>query len=282
MNVAIIGTGQIGKDLLCKLLKLNYIKSVAFVGRRIVTKKELPKIREIDYNKIIFSDQSIEYFIKNYNSCTIVFDCTDAYSAIINNKIFIQQNITVIDLTPSNIGKMYIPNIIPVNNKCVNMVTCGAQSSLPIIKYLKDKLNNIEYIEVVTQISASSAGMATRINIDKYIETTQKAITYITDIENNKVILILNPSPNANMKTTIYIRTPCNNDFIDFDDYVCNIKKYITQYSITKPTKISPNILSTHINIIGNGDYLSVSHGNLDVINCAAIEALNELYNYNI
>jgi acetaldehyde dehydrogenase len=279
MKVAIIGTGQIGKDLLYKLLKINYIKNIVFVGKRTIEKNEIPSLTEIDYNKIFFSDQSINYFISNPNCCDVVFDCTDAYSAAINNKIFAEQNITVIDLTPSNIGKMYIPNVIPVNKKCVNMITCGAQSSLPIIKYLKDKLQTIEYIEVVTQIAASSAGMATRINVDKYIETTQKAITYISDVENNKVILNLNPSSQTIMKTTIYITTSCINDFIDFDNYVYNIKKYIPHYSVSKPTKISSNILSTYITIIGNGDYLSASHGNLDVINCAAIEALNELYN---
>jgi acetaldehyde dehydrogenase len=277
MKVAIIGTGQIGKDLLYKLLKLNCIKIIAFVGRRKVPKEELPHLDEVNYSTICFSDQSIQYFISNPNCCDVVFDCTDAYSACINNKIFTEQNITIIDLTPSNIGKMYIPNIIPVNTKCINMITCGAQSSLPIIKYLKDKLETIEYIEVITQISSSSAGLATRNNIDKYIETTQDAITFITGIHNNKVILNLNPSIKTIMKTTIYVNTPCDHDFSDMDDYVLNIKSYIPKYNVSKPSKISQNLLSINISITGSGDYLLETHGNLDIINCAAIKALKEL-----
>ena len=137
IKVSIIGTGQIGKDLLCKLSRINNVKIIAFVGRRKILQSELPPI--ILNHEIILSEESIQYFISNPNSCDVVFDCTDAYSAVINSKIFKKQRITVIDLTPSNLGEMYIPNITPVNKKCINMVTCGAQSTLPVLNYLNHK-----------------------------------------------------------------------------------------------------------------------------------------------
>ena len=117
----------------------------------------------------------------------MVFDCTDANSALINSKIFMDQGIKVIDLTPSNIGTMYIPYITPISDY-MNMVTCGGQSSIPLINFIHKQCSDIKYIEVVTQISAESAGMATRINIDKYIETTENAIYNLTGLKNNKVI----------------------------------------------------------------------------------------------
>lgn len=278
MRVSIIGTGQIGKDLLCKISKLNFIKIVAFVGRRKLTKEEIPEINLLD--EIIISEKSIQFFIDNPNCCDVVFDCTDAYSAVINSKVFKKQSITVIDLTPSNLGKIYVPEFTLVNNEHVNMITCGAQSSLPIICYLKNKIQNVEYYEIITQISSESAGFATRINVDKYIETTQNAVKQMTGVK-SKVILNLNPSKLSIMKTTIYIVTQEENnayDFDDFDDFVELIKKYIPNYKICKPENVSPKILLININILGSGDYISQNYGNLDIINCAAIHALKKLY----
>jgi len=278
MRVSIIGTGQIGKDLLCKISKLNFIKIVAFVGRRKLTKEEIPEINLLD--EIIISEKSIQFFIDNPNCCDVVFDCTDAYSAIINSKIFEEQQITIIDMTPSNLGKMYVPNITPINKKNLNMITCGAQSSIPILRYFKENLFNIEYIEVISQISSDSAGMATRINVDKYIETTESAISEIVGINNNKVILNLNPSKTAYMKNTIYIITNDNidlNKFENFDNYINSIKKYIPNYEVSKPKKFFNNILTININIKGSGNFIQENYGNLDIINCAAINALIEL-----
>ena len=102
LKICIIGTGQIGYDLLIKLMKINFVKIIAFVGKRKYL-KELPE-------NIFYSDKSIEFFKLNPNCCDVVFDCTDSFSAIINNEVFLQQNIKVIDLTPSKIGEYYIPN----------------------------------------------------------------------------------------------------------------------------------------------------------------------------
>lgn len=271
INVCIIGTGNIGTDLLYKLLKLDHVNIVAFIGRRENT-KILP-------SNVKYSDESIQFFIKNHKCCNMVFDCTDANSALINSKIFMDQGIKVIDLTPSNIGTMYIPYITPISDY-MNMVTCGGQSSIPLINFIHKQCSDIKYIEVVTQISAESAGMATRINIDKYIETTENAIYNLTGLKNNKVILNVNPGKKVIMKTTIYIKTPqftINN----LDLFVNNIKKYITNYNLSPPVWLNDNLLLLHIKIIGNGDYISEYAGNLDIINCAAICALNEYNNIN-
>ena len=264
MRVCIIGTGQIGYDLLLKLLKYNEIQVIAFVGRRPST-KQLP-------NNVIYSDKSISYFIKNPNCCDMVFDCTDAFSAIENYKVFSEQKIRVIDLTPSKIGQYYVPYISLPSHTNLNMITCGAQSCIPILKYLSLYCTNILYTEVVSQIAANSAGMATRINIDNYIETTQDAIGKLTGLTNNKVILNLNPGKNISMKTTIFMKTD-SIDLSGFNDAIEKIKTYIPNYSITIPVWKSPNILMTQISILGSSDTISEYHGNLDIINCVAVNA---------
>lgn len=275
IKVSIIGTGQIGYDILHKLLQLDFVEIVVFVGRRQPTKK-IPE-------NITYSDKSIEYFILNPKCCNVVFDCTDSYSAIENYKIFSKQGIKVIDLTPSNIGEFYIPNIyLPISNN-INMVTCGGQASIPFLHYIKCKINNIIYTEVVTQINSETAGMATRINIDKYIDTTELAIKKIVNIPNCKVILNINPSIYTKMQTTIFVKTE-NNDNITFEDlniFIEKIQRYIKNYKITIPIWLSKNLLMTQITIISSGETLSEYAGNLDIINCAAISALKSIYKKN-
>jgi acetaldehyde dehydrogenase (acetylating) len=273
IKISIIGTGQIGYDLLHKIIKLDFVKIVAFVGRRAPTKK-IP-------DSIKYSNESINFFISNPKCCDVVFDCTDAFSAKINSSVFIEQGIQVIDLTPSNIGDFYVPNITEINTKNINMITCGGQISIPIIKYFKDKIKNISYVEVVTQINSESAGIATRINIDNYIETTEMAIYKIANVENNKVILNINPHTNI-MQTTIFIKTNYNfiavDDFIDFNKGIERIQEYAPNYTVSKPEKINENVLMINITMLGSNNIISISAGNLEIINCAAINALLKIH----
>ena len=265
INICIIGTGNIGTDLLYKLLKLDYVNIIAFIGRRNTTKL-LP-------SNVNYSDKSIQYFIDNQKCCDVVFDCTDANSACINSKIFIEQGIKIIDLTPSGLGSIYIPYISSVSDH-INMVTCGGQVSIPVINFIYKQCSNIKYIEVVTQISSESAGIGTRINIDKYIEITENSIFKLTGLKNNKVILNINPAKNAIMKTTIYIKV---SHFIinDLNLFIDSIKKYIPNYDLSF-VWLNNNLLMLHIKIIGSGDYISEYSGNLDIINCAAVHGLNK------
>ena len=283
IKVSIIGTGQIGFDLLHKLIKLDFVEVVAFVGRRDSTKK-IP-------NNIYYSDKSIEYFIENPKCCEVVFDCTDAYSAVVNNKVFVEQGIKVIDLTPSDIGEQYIPNLSSVKSNNINMVTCGGQVCLPLLKYLQGKVTlntncSITYIEVVTQVNTESAGMATRVNIDKYIETTETAIYKFINVLKCKVILNVNPNIYSNMKTTIYLKINSTEnivqeqfDFSDLDNYILSINDYIPNYSVVEPVWLTMDTLMIHVKVIGSSEIISNYHGNLDIINCASIHALKEIKN---
>ena len=156
------------------------------------------------------------------------------------------------------------------------MVTCGGQVSIPIIKYITSKCG-VSYAEVVTQIYSESAGIATRINIDKYIETTEKAITRLTNVPRSKVILNINPHPETTMQTTVLMKVDQPGDFSDFDEFVKMMKSYVKNYIVESPPTYRNGILSVSIRIVGSGDNLSIYAGNLDVINCAAIEILKKI-----
>jgi len=128
IKVAILGTGNIGTDLLIKILREDYIELVSFVGRR---KESLGIQRAIELNAPV-SYEGIDFFINNKNSCDVVYDCTNAVSAKENAKIFKEQGIKVIDLTPAKVGEMCVPSINPEaihNNDNVNMINCGGQAT---------------------------------------------------------------------------------------------------------------------------------------------------------
>tara|TARA_R110000822_G_scaffold8250_1_gene32690 strand:- start:3406 stop:4263 length:858 start_codon:yes stop_codon:yes gene_type:complete len=281
IKVAIIGTGNIGTDLLLKALKTDFIEVVAFVGRRLDSDGMLTAKK----HNVLISDEGIQYFINNQKSCEVVYDCTSAADAIEHAKIFKEQGIKVIDLTPAKVGDMCVPGInsdIISTDDNVNMITCGGQASIPMLHLLSKECTGLEYIEVVSQIASKSAGMATRINVDNYIQTTQKAITKFTGCSNNKVILNLNPAePCVDMQTTIFIKAKQVN-FKNLTEKVLEkieeLRTYIPYYEMSlPPTMNDSGVVIMSIKVRGTGDYLPAYAGNLDIINCAAIKVTERL-----
>ena len=281
IKVAILGTGNIGTDLLLKCLKTDFIEVVAFVGRRL----DSPNMQIALSKNILISDQGINYFINNPQCCDVVYDCTNALDATKHSKVFKDQNIKVIDLTPAKVGDMCVPGIndeIILTDDNVNMITCGGQASMPMLHLIAQHCLGLEYIEVVSQIASKSAGMATRINVDNYIKTTRKAITKFTGCNNTKVILNLNPAePCVDMQTTIFIKAK-NVDFNNLTEKVTSrieeLKTYIPYYElILPPTLNESGVLILSIRVKGTGDYLPEYAGNLDIINCAAIKITEKL-----
>jgi acetaldehyde dehydrogenase len=281
-NVAILGTGNIGTDLLIKLSNLGY-KNLSFVGRR----EDSPNINLAKKMGVTTSSQGIRYFLEN-SKFDIVFDCTNAIDAKENNEIFQSLGIKVIDLTPAKLGEICVPCINGQslsNSKNINMITCGGQASLPLINAISNCTDEINYIEVVSQISSKSAGMSTRINIDNYIETTEYSIKSFSKTKECKVILNINPAePCVDMQTTIFLDIP-NLDKLDFEKIVSNVyktlikvKEYVPYYELIIPPMINEQeIMMISVKVRGTGDFLPKYAGNLDIINCAAIKMLDVL-----
>jgi acetaldehyde dehydrogenase len=281
-NVAILGTGNIGTDLLIKLSKLGY-ENLSFVGRR----EDSPNIQIAQKMGINTSSLGVKYFLENSNF-NVVFDCTNALDAKENYDILRNLGIKVIDLTPAKLGDICVPcingNDLAAKDN-INMITCGGQASLPLINAISDYTEQINYIEVVSQISSKSAGMSTRINIDNYIETTEYAVKSFSKTKECKVILNINPAePCVDMQTTIFLEIP-NLDKLDFEKIVSNVytklkevKEYVPFYELIIPPMINEQeIMMLSVKVRGTGDFLPKYAGNLDIINCAAIKMLEVL-----
>ena len=281
-NVAILGTGNIGTDLLIKLSKLGY-ENLSFIGRR----EDSPNIQIAQKMGINTSSLGVKYFLDNSNF-NVVFDCTNALDAKENYDILRNLGIKVIDLTPAKLGDICVPcingNDLATKDN-INMITCGGQASLPLINAISDCTEQINYIEVVSQISSKSAGMSTRINIDNYIETTEYAVKSFSKTKECKVILNINPAePCVDMQTTIFLEIP-NLDKLDFEKIVSNVytklkevKEYVPFYELIIPPMINEQeIMMLSVKVRGTGDFLPKYAGNLDIINCAAIKMLEVL-----
>lgn len=281
-KVGILGTGNIGTDLLIKLIKLGY-EDIAFVGRR----EDSEGIKLAKSLCIKTSINGVDYF-KDNSDYDVVFDCTNAFDAKEHYIILKDLNIKVIDLTPAKIGQICVPSINGSdiqNYDNVNMITCGGQASLPLINAISENVESVPYIEVVSQIASKSAGMSTRINIDNYIETTKYAISQFSKAKKCKVILNINPAdPCVDMQTTIFMKIDQLSE-LNFEKIVDRvysrlkeIKEYVPFYELVMPPMITENdILMLSVKVRGSGDYLPPYAGNLDIINCAAIKILENL-----
>jgi acetaldehyde dehydrogenase len=190
---------------------------------------------------------------------------------------------TVIDLTPAKLGELCVPAVNLdecIGSQNINMVTCGGQATIPIASQIARVAGGAEYIEIVSSIASRSAGPATRLNIDEYVETTERALAVFTGCRKTKAILILNPAePCIDMQTTIFarIRKPdVENLRSAVKKMADKVRQYVPGYRLLLPPTQDMDRLVTMIKVQGLGDYLPRFAGNLDIINCAAIAAAEE------
>ena len=279
IKVGIIGTGNIGTDLLVKIKRSNFLECGIFAGINL-NSKGIKKAKSLG---IPITYESIEYIKKNPDCCEIVFDATSAEIHATNAPILKRLKKFTIDMTPSRIGKMCIPilNLKEcLNEQNINMVTCGGQATTPLVMEIVKIHPEIKYIEIVASISSKSAGLGTRNNIDEYTQTTCEAIKLFTKVSRAKAILILNPAePPILMHNTIYVEVQ-NPKLAEIDKAIKEVEEkirtYVPGYKIILGPVFDNGKVTIMSEVIGSGDYLPIYAGNLDIINCAAIVLAEE------
>lgn len=279
LRVGIIGSGNIGTDLMIKILRSPLLECTIFIGRNISS----PGMAKAQSLGVPTSGESIAYIQKYPDCCDLVFDATSAKDHEYHAKILEKLGKIVIDLTPANIGPMCVPAVNlseSLGAKNVNMVTCGGQASIPIAYVIGKSQKNVDYIEVVSSIASRSAGPATRINLDEYIHTTERGVQKFSGAKRTKTILNLNPAiPCIDMQTTIL----CKVDQPDLEslkpmlaDMVKKIQSYVPGYEVIVGPIIENGRIVVMVRVKGLGDYLPAYAGNLDIINCAAVAMAEE------
>ena len=293
MNCLIIGAGKIGIDLYIKCKKMNLFDNI-FIFNRNKNSIGAKFCKKKNFNYSAFGIKGLINKL-NLHKINIIFDASSADSSIKNYKILGKylNNNYYINLTPSKIGDYVVPyyDLLKKIPQSINLITCGGQSSIPLILELQKVLKKIIYVELVSSIASLSAGEATRENVENYIINTKSAISQLSGIINNKVIINFNPSnPPVNMMNSLFFETKnklFHRDFLKINQVIKKINKkikiYIPQYNAKIFKTEKNNIFRITVRVVGQGDYLPAFAGNLDIITSSAAYLSKLIYekNYN-
>jgi acetaldehyde dehydrogenase len=292
--VAIIGSGNIGTDLMIKVLRNSrHLHMAAMVG--IDPQSDgLARARRVG---VATTAEGVEGLLKlpQFKDVGVVFDATSAAAHARHNAVLQSHGVQVIDLTPAAIG----PYVVPVVNleahldaPNVNMVTCGGQATIPVVRAVS-RVARVHYAEIVASIASKSAGPGTRANIDEFTETTSKAIVDVGGAAHGKAIIVLNPAePPLMMRDTVYCFADLQADgeaiATSIRKMVADVAAYVPGYRLKQQVQFERIGGERRINVPGLGrvqglkvtvflevegaaHYLPAYSGNLDIMTSAAL-----------
>jgi len=284
--VAILGSGNIGTDLMYKLKRSALLRPMLMAG--IIPDSEgLARARQ---EGLATTTDGIEGLLKQKESFDIVFDATTAaahkqHAPLLNNAGKI-----AIDLTPAAVGPYVIPLVNldeHVGAMNVNLVSCGGQATVPLVSAL-DELAPVEYAEIVATIASKSAGPGTRQNIDEFTDTTARGLEKIGGAARGKAIIVLNPAePPILMRNTVYgVLADADEAKIlrSIEAIVERIQQYVPGYRLRAKPLIQDitngerkKKVTLFVEVEGAGDFLPKYAGNLDIMTSAAVKVGEEI-----
>lgn len=277
IRAAIIGPGNIGTDLLAKLMRSSVIEPVWMVGVD-PQSDGLKRATELGLKITSEGVDGLLPYVETDN-IQIAFDATSAYVHKDNSDKLTSRGVLMIDLTPAAIGPFCVPpvnllDLLGAGTKNVNMVTCGGQATIPMV-HAVSRVQSVEYAEIVATVASRSAGPGTRKNIDEFTTTTAGAVERVGGARRGKAIIILNPAePPLIMRDTVHCLTDEKPDQEQITESVHNmiaeVQKYVPGYRLVNGPVFDGNRISLYLEVEGLGDYLPKYSGNLDIMTAAA------------
>lgn len=281
VTAAIVGPGNIGTDLLYKLLRSDVIEPRWMIGVDPSSEGlKLARDRGVEA-----SHEGVDWLLKQDELPELIFEATSAYVHREYAPRYAEAGIRAIDLTPAAVGPAVIP---PVNGEehltadNVNMITCGGQATIPMV-YAVSRVAPVPYAEIVASVSSASAGPGTRANIDEFTRTTSAGVETIGGAERGKAIIILNPAePPMIMRDTIFCGVSADADRDAIAESVVRmaqqVQEYVPGYRLLQDPQFDDaseatmglTKVSIFVEVEGAGDYLPPYAGNLDIMTAAA------------
>ena len=277
VKVAVIGPGNIGSDLMYKILRSQNLEMALMTG--IIESEGIKRARNMGIKTSIDGVNAVlaEDDIK------IVFDATGAKPHLQHAPLLKEAGKIAIDLTPAAVGPYVVPcvNLDQVKAEPnLNMVTCGGQATVPIV-YAINRVAGARYAEIVSCIASKSAGPGTRQNIDEFTQTTARALEIVGGAKKGKAIIILNPAePPIMMHNTVYVeveKPDLKAIQASVEAMVKEIQSYVPGYQLVVPPIIDGNKVTVAVQVEGAGDFLPKYSGNLDIITSAAVAVAEKL-----
>ena len=278
INAALIGSGNIGTDLMIKALRSQFINPVWMVG----IDADSDGLQRARAAGLKTTSDGIAGLLPHLaaDNIQIAFDATSAYVHADNARPLMARGVLVIDLTPAAIGPYCVP---PVNLRehvgkqamNVNMVTCGGQATIPMVAAVS-RIQQVDYAEIIATVASKSAGPGTRKNIDEFTRTTAGAVEKVGGATRGKAIIILNPAePPLIMRDTVHCLTAHPPDEVAITQSVhamiAEVQKYVPGYRLKNGPVFDDKRVSIYLEVEGLGDYLPNYAGNLDIMTAAAL-----------
>ena len=278
LNAAIIGSGNIGTDLLYKLRRSAVLAPAWMVGVDPAS-DGLARARSLGVKT---TAEGVDGLVPHLaaDGVKVVFDATSAAAHVQNWRRLAEHDVLVVDLTPAAIGPYCIPPVnltehLGTGQRNVNMVTCGGQATVPMVAAVS-RVQPVAYAEIVATVASRSAGPGTRHNIDEFTRTTAGAVVQLGGARRGKAIIILNPAdPPLIMRDTIHCLTVDEPDVAAITEsvraMVREVQRYVPGYRLKNGPIVDGKRVTTFVEVEGLGDYLPPYAGNLDIMTAAAL-----------
>ncbi|MFA1610922.1 acetaldehyde dehydrogenase (acetylating) [Halobellus rubicundus] len=290
LDAAIVGPGNIGTDLMYKILdRGENIDLQRMVG--IFPVEESEGLQAAVDEGVDVGTEGIDSIKEHADEIDLVFEATSASIHEQHAPVYDELDLFAVDLTPAAVGPYTVPvvnvdEVVAGGHENVNMVTCGGQATIPIV-HAVDRVASVEYAEMTSHIASKSAGPGTRKNIDKFTQTTSAGLEEVGGADEGKAIITLNPAePPIMMRNTVYTMVDGSTDVDEVhdsvDDVAEEVRSDVPGYEITlEPTVKDQDdvafdlgdsvILTTMIEVEGEGQHLPPYAGNLDIMTSAAL-----------
>ena len=277
IKCAIIGSGNIGTDLMYKLQRSTLLEPAWMVGIE-PTSEGLARAKQ---HGLKITDKGVDGLVPHVKAdgVQIAFDATSAYVHKENSDKLNRLGVLMIDLTPAAIGPYCIP---PVNLKehvgkremNVNMVSCGGQATIPMV-YAVSRVQKVRYGEIVATVASKSVGPGTRKNIDEFTRTTAGGVAKVGGADEGKAIIVINPAePPMIMRDTIHCLTEDEPKQAEIEksvhEMIKEVQKYVPGYRLVNGPVFDGNRVTVFMEVAGLGDYLPKYAGNLDIMTASA------------
>jgi acetaldehyde dehydrogenase len=277
---AILGSGNIGTDLMYKLQRSRTLEPRVMVG----IDPESDGLKRARREGLVTTHEGVDWIVSHPEECRFVFEATSAGAHRANAPKLAEAGLQSIDLTPAKMGPGVVPSVNIEQHweaADVNMITCGGQATIPMVAAVS-AVTPVPYAEIVATIASLSAGPGTRESIDAFTRTTAKGLEEIGGAERGKAIIILNPAdPPLIMRDTVFcgISPDADRDAIreSIERMREKVASYVPGYRLRGEPQFEEDRVAIFIEVEGAADYLPAYAGNLDIMTAAAVAVGEEL-----